>query len=353
MLSYIHATSGDLAAAEQLLDEIRAASEATGTPAQPYLPLWIAAVRGREAETRDLVQTTSERGGDARRGVRDFVIEHVTAVLYNGLGRYGEALSALRRQAIDPSYRDSSPRPMAELIEAAVRSGERDLARLALDRLEETTSAAGTDWALGIEARSRALLSDGDAADGALSRGDRTAFTHQHPRAARPRPPALRRVAAARAPPPRRARAATHRARDVHEHGHRRVRGPKPARAGGDRRTRAQAHCRDPRRPHSPRGADRATGAPTASRTPKSARGSSSAKAPSPTTCATCSPSSTSPRATNSHRPCPTAQVPSRRHPGSWAPPPSPRGVSDEVPHRGRRWSALPTRGAGQGRGQH
>ena len=51
MLSYIHATSGELAAAESLLDEIRAASEATGTPAQPYLALWIAAVRGREAET--------------------------------------------------------------------------------------------------------------------------------------------------------------------------------------------------------------------------------------------------------------------------------------------------------------
>jgi DNA-binding CsgD family transcriptional regulator len=54
---------------------------------------------------------------------------------------------------------------MAELIEAAVRSGERDLARLAFDRVEETTSAAGTSWALGIQARSRALLADGEAAD--------------------------------------------------------------------------------------------------------------------------------------------------------------------------------------------
>src|ERR1700727_350147 len=102
------------------------------------------------------------------------------------------ALSALRRQAIDPSYRDSSPRLMAELIEAAVRSGERDLARLALDRVQETTSAAGTNWALGIQARSRALLSERRGRGRPLSPGDRTAFTHEHPRAARPCPPPLR-----------------------------------------------------------------------------------------------------------------------------------------------------------------
>ena len=259
MLSYIHATSGDLAAAEQLLDEIRAASEATSTPAQPYLPLWIAAVRGREAETRDLVQTTSEEAATRGEGFATFVIEHVTAVLYNGLGRYGEAVSALRRQAIDPSYRDSSPRPMAELIEAAVRSGERDLARLALDRVEETTSAAGTNWALGIQARSRALLSDGEAADGlyreAIERLSRTSIRVQLARAHLLYGEWLRRE---------------RRRRDAREHLRTalemfatmgtEVRGPKPARASGDRRTHAQAHCRDPRRSHSPRGADRATG---------------------------------------------------------------------------------------------
>jgi ATP/maltotriose-dependent transcriptional regulator MalT len=187
MLSYIHATSGDLAAAEQLLGEIRAASEATGTPAPPYLPLWIAAARGREAETRDLIQTASEESATRGEGFATFVIEHVTAVLYNGLGRYGEALSALRRQAIDPSYRDSSPRPMAELIEAAVRCGELHVARLALDRVEETTSAAGTNWALGIRARSRALLSDGEAADSlyreAIDRLSRTSIRVQLARA--------------------------------------------------------------------------------------------------------------------------------------------------------------------------
>jgi DNA-binding CsgD family transcriptional regulator len=58
-----------------------------------------------------------------------------------------------------------SPRAVAELIEAAVRCGEHRLAERALERLAVTTRPSGTDWALGVEARSRALLSDGDAAD--------------------------------------------------------------------------------------------------------------------------------------------------------------------------------------------
>ena len=70
MLSYIHATSGDLAAAEQLLDEIRAASEATGTPAQPYIALWVAAMRGREAETLDLDPDHQREARREERGSR-------------------------------------------------------------------------------------------------------------------------------------------------------------------------------------------------------------------------------------------------------------------------------------------
>ena len=165
MLSYIHATAGDLAAAESLLEEIRSAGEATGTPPQPYLALWIAALRGRETETRELVRAAGDEAAGRGEGYATFVIEHVTAVLCNGLGRYPEALAALRRQVADPAYRDGSPRPMAELVEAAVRTGERPVAELALTRLVETTRAAGSDWALGIQARSRALLSDGDAAE--------------------------------------------------------------------------------------------------------------------------------------------------------------------------------------------
>jgi DNA-binding CsgD family transcriptional regulator len=90
----------------------------------------------------------------------------VTAVLNNGLGRYDLALAAVR-QAVDAelSSEMGSPRAVAELIEAAVRCGEHRLAERALERLMLSTRASGTDWALGVEARSRALLSDRDAAD--------------------------------------------------------------------------------------------------------------------------------------------------------------------------------------------
>ena len=165
MLSYIHSTAGDLATASSLLDEIQAAADATGTPAQPYVALWIAALRGREAQVLELIDTALEEAVPRGEGFALFVTEHVSAVLYNGLGRYEAATTALRREAVDPSYRDGSVGVMTELIEAAVRSGEPRLAERALGRLVEATQAAGTDWALGLEARSRALLSDGEAAD--------------------------------------------------------------------------------------------------------------------------------------------------------------------------------------------
>jgi DNA-binding CsgD family transcriptional regulator len=187
MLSYIHAISGDLAAAASLLDEVRSVNEATGTPVELHTALWIAGLRGREAETQSLLRTAVDEATARGNGYTSFVAEHVAAVLHNGLGHYAAAVSALRRQAIDPSYRDISPRPMAELVEAAVRSGEIPLAEVAFARLCETTSIAGTDWAAGIESRSHALLSSGDAADAlyreAIQRLSRTSIRLQLARA--------------------------------------------------------------------------------------------------------------------------------------------------------------------------
>jgi ATP/maltotriose-dependent transcriptional regulator MalT len=88
----------------------------------------------------------------------------VSASLYNGLGRYEDALAAGERAA-DQDEESLLALALPELIEAAIRSGRPRRAREAVERLTEATRALGSDWALGTEARSRALLSDGDTAE--------------------------------------------------------------------------------------------------------------------------------------------------------------------------------------------
>jgi DNA-binding CsgD family transcriptional regulator len=86
-------------------------------------------------------------------------------LLCNGLGKYEEALTAAQKAATHQQELTVPRWGLAELVEAAARSGEPELGSDALERLSEATRASGTDWALGVEARSRALLSDGDAAE--------------------------------------------------------------------------------------------------------------------------------------------------------------------------------------------
>ena len=100
-----------------------------------------------------------------RQVIADSVGNYLRAVHSNGLGRYDDALAAAR-QATD--YTNDWAFLMwglVELIEAAARSGKAKLATDALERLSQTTTANGTDWALGVEARSRALLSEGEMAE--------------------------------------------------------------------------------------------------------------------------------------------------------------------------------------------
>ena len=88
----------------------------------------------------------------------------MAAILHNGLGRYADALAAAE-QATQDAHLSVSTWALPELIEAAVRTGSTHAAPAALERLAETTQAGGTDFGLGLEARCRALLSRGDAAD--------------------------------------------------------------------------------------------------------------------------------------------------------------------------------------------
>jgi ATP/maltotriose-dependent transcriptional regulator MalT len=125
----------------------------------------LAAYQGREAEASALLTTTIENATARGEGVGVQFARWATAVLFNGLGRYGEALVAAR-QASDPAPELLiSHWALAELVEACARSGNSDLAAEAFERLVEAPSASGTDWGLGIVARSRALVSENDAAD--------------------------------------------------------------------------------------------------------------------------------------------------------------------------------------------
>ena len=159
------AWNGDLAGAALLVAESDAVAAATGSQLPPMAALRLAALRGNEAEATPLITATIEQGTTRGQGLAVRVAQWSAAVLYNGLSRYEEAASAARQVTAD----DTDPYPqmwaLSELVEAAARSGETELARRAGDRLAEVTVPAGTDWALATEARSRALLLDGPAAD--------------------------------------------------------------------------------------------------------------------------------------------------------------------------------------------
>jgi DNA-binding CsgD family transcriptional regulator len=113
--------------------------------------------------------------------------DYATAVLYNGLGRYADALAAARQAGDHPEDLAFSTWGLVELIEAATRSGKPDLATDALERLSETTFTSGTELALGIEARSRALVSEGEVAEDlyreGIARLGRTRVAALHARA--------------------------------------------------------------------------------------------------------------------------------------------------------------------------
>jgi DNA-binding CsgD family transcriptional regulator len=148
-----------------MIEEAEEINEATGNPLlfQPFAALQLA-WQGDELKATALIERslpTARRRGE---GLALASLDWATAVLYNGLGRYEAALAAAQQASEHPQELWST-QILPELIEAAVRSGQAARAADALDRLTETTRAAGTDWALGTEARSRALLAPNQAAD--------------------------------------------------------------------------------------------------------------------------------------------------------------------------------------------
>jgi DNA-binding CsgD family transcriptional regulator len=158
--------AGQLTAAASLAREAEAVAQATGNQVEPYGPLALAAWAGRKTDVARLIgadpaQTAAARG----EGQWLTAAYWATAVLNNGLCRYEQALAAAERGCEYPDELGLALWSAVELVEAAVRTGAPERAADAMQRLSEATAASGTDWALGMQARSQALLSEGEPAE--------------------------------------------------------------------------------------------------------------------------------------------------------------------------------------------
>jgi DNA-binding CsgD family transcriptional regulator len=169
---------GDFAGAAALIAESDSVAAATGGQISSFALLRLRALQGMEAEASALMAREIEQGNPHA--------QWTAAVLYNGLARYEEAASAAE-QAVSKTFDPwSAMWALPELVEAAARTADAGQARDTLARLAETTQPAGTDFGLGMEARCRALLSDGATADGLYREAiDRLSHTRLRPELAR------------------------------------------------------------------------------------------------------------------------------------------------------------------------
>jgi DNA-binding CsgD family transcriptional regulator len=160
----VHMFAGELRAAASHLGELEAVTEATGSDVEVYGALPLAVWQGRERDAATLIEAATKEALARGEGMGVAIAQWATALLYNSLGRHEDALVAAEQAGEHPDELWSTG-VLPELILAAARSGRADRAADALQRLSQTTRASGTEWALGVEARSRALLSEGETAE--------------------------------------------------------------------------------------------------------------------------------------------------------------------------------------------
>jgi DNA-binding CsgD family transcriptional regulator len=157
--------AGDFAKASRLVADAAAVVEATGARDAPYGAVTLAGFKGVEAEALPVIDTMIEKAAAGGQGIALQYACWARSMLFNGLGRYGEAVEAARSASDDTPEMINADWALSELIEAAARSGQPALASGAAQRLAEHVRASATDWGLGLEARARALLSEGETAD--------------------------------------------------------------------------------------------------------------------------------------------------------------------------------------------
>jgi DNA-binding CsgD family transcriptional regulator/tetratricopeptide (TPR) repeat protein len=180
--------TGDLAAAGSLLTELAAVTEGMEIRELPYAAQLLASWQSREgraAELNAVISAESQRRGE---GFGLISAGWMRSLLYNGLGRYQEALAAAQ-EATEPHQEVGvlTWSALVELVVAAARSDRLDLGAAALQRLGQFARASGTDWALGVEACCRGLVTDGEGAESyyreAVDRLARTRIRGQRARA--------------------------------------------------------------------------------------------------------------------------------------------------------------------------
>jgi DNA-binding CsgD family transcriptional regulator len=159
-LARSHMLAGELTEAALMIDEARLIADATDNPALVNAPMILAAWRGHEAQASELIKVTSEEAAEHRWTSNNYA----RCVLYNGLGRHDAARDAAR-DALEPDPIGYGTLLVPELAEAAARTADRGLVESALEWLSERTRIISSEWASGIEARVRALLSEGEVAE--------------------------------------------------------------------------------------------------------------------------------------------------------------------------------------------
>jgi DNA-binding CsgD family transcriptional regulator len=177
---------GDFAVAETLIAETDAVCAATGSRSAPFAAMLLASLRGDQTEAAPLIEATIAEATAEGQGIAVTYAHWAAAILANGLGRYADALAAAQQASQDSPALYMAMWALPELIEAATRTGNAHIASDALGRLAETTQAGETDFGLGMEARSRALVSEGETAEHCYREAiDRLGRTQLRPELAR------------------------------------------------------------------------------------------------------------------------------------------------------------------------
>jgi DNA-binding CsgD family transcriptional regulator len=156
---------GDFASAEEAIAEADGLAETTGTRAMSHSAMTLAAFRGREAEARASIESMQQQASTLGCGIALELLEWLSAVMCNGLGRYQEVVAGQDATRDRPQALFVSTWTALEVLEAAVKSHNMELAGMALERVVATTAFARTESARGIVARSRALMSEDEIAE--------------------------------------------------------------------------------------------------------------------------------------------------------------------------------------------